>query len=121
MAETSNTILVPNAGTILTKASSMWALYGTFVVDVGIKVLEYVQNNRELKWQDMLLPVALIVIAGLRVIAQKSVTNETERKLQQETIVRKQLEEVATTVGPPISPAEVHDMKQEAVHLTTPT
>lgn len=70
--------LVPNPGTVLLKASSMWATYGAFVIDVGIKILEYIQDNRELKWQDMLVPLALICIAAFRVVQQQSITNATK-------------------------------------------
>lgn len=65
--------LVNNPGTVLLKASSMWAAYGALAVDVGIKVLEYVRDHKDLKWQDMLLPIILICIPIFRVVHQDSV------------------------------------------------
>jgi hypothetical protein len=106
--------LVPNAREVAFKASSMWALYGAFVIDAAIKVLEYVQANRELKWQDALMPIALIVIGAARLIQQKALATATERRLQQEKLTREQLEVVATTEGPPISREQVKAIKKDA-------
>lgn len=106
--------LIPNAGEVAAKASSMWALYGAFVIDVGIKVLEYIQNNREVKWQDMVVPIALIVVAAFRLTYQSSLASQTERKLLQERITRQRLETVATSDGPPITPAQVKSIKKDA-------
>lgn len=66
--------LIPNAGTVLLKASSLWAAYGALVIDAGIKVLEYVRDNREVRWQDMVVPILLLLVPLFRVIQQKSVT-----------------------------------------------
>lgn len=109
-----NPKLIPNAGAVLARSSSLWAIYGAFVIDVGIKVLEYLQANRDLKWQDAIIPVALILATAFRVMPQRSITSATETKLLQESLVRRQLEAVATSEGPPISPAQVQAIKKEA-------
>jgi hypothetical protein len=106
--------LVPNAKEVASKATSMWALYGAFVIDAGIKILEYIQTNREVKWQDALMPIALIVIGAARLIQQKSLATATERRLQEEKLTRIQLEQVATTAGPPITHEEVKAIKAES-------
>lgn len=69
-----NPRLIPNAGTVLLKASSLWAAYGAIVIDVGIKVLEYVRDNRAVRWQDMVVPVLLLLVPAFRVIQQRSIT-----------------------------------------------
>lgn len=104
--------LIPNAGTVAVKSASLWALYGTFVVDVSIKILEYVQNHREVKWQDAILPIALIIAGALRLVPQQSITSDTERQLAKEKLTRMQLEVVATSDGPPITARDVADIKQ---------
>lgn len=106
--------LVPNAGDVLAKSSSLWAVYGAFIVDVGIKVLQYLQENRDLKWQDAIIPIALILATAFRVIPQRSITSATERKLLEERLTRRQLEVVATSEGPPISADQVKAIKREA-------
>lgn len=106
--------LIPNAGTVAAKASSMWALYGAFLIDAGIKILEYIQDNRQLKWQDMLVPIALIVVAAFRLTYQASLATATERKLQAERIARERLEKEATSAGPPISKREAEVIKMDA-------
>lgn len=106
--------LVPNAGEVALKASSMWALYGAFVIDAGIKILQYLQDNREVKWQDALMPIALIVIGAARLIQQKALVTATEEKLEQERLTRLALEKEATSPGPALTDAQVRDIKQEA-------
>lgn len=66
--------LVANPGTVLLKASSLWPAYGTLLVDVTIKILEWFQDHRVLRWQDAVLPIALILIPAFRVVQQDSVT-----------------------------------------------
>jgi hypothetical protein len=111
--------LVPNAGEVALKASSMWALYGAFVIDAGIKVLQYLQENREVKWQDALMPIALIVIGAARLIQQKALATATERKLAEEKITRQVLEGVATSAGPPITQEQVKAIKKDAADATS--
>jgi len=67
-------MLVPNATTVLVKASSLWAAYGAFILDVSIKILQYMQDCRELKWQDMVVPILLLLVPAFRVIRQESIT-----------------------------------------------
>lgn len=65
--------LVQNPGTVLLKASSLWATYGILLCDVVIKIVEYIRDNREKRWQDLVLPVALLFIPLFRVVQQESV------------------------------------------------
>lgn len=113
--------LVPNAADVALKASSMWALYGAFIIDVTIKVLEYIQTNREMKWQDMLVPIALIVIGAARLTNQRSLATATERRLQAEKITRQVLESVATSSGPPINKEDVANIKRDAAEAASVT
>lgn len=66
--------LVPNPGKVLLKASSLWAAYGALALDVGIKVQEYVRDHRELRWQDMVVPILLLLIPAFRVVQQQSLS-----------------------------------------------
>lgn len=70
--------LVPNAPTVLARASSLWAAYGALAIDVGIKALEYLRDHRDLKWQDALLPLALLLIPLFRVVKQESLSGPTQ-------------------------------------------
>lgn len=106
--------LIPNAGTVATTASSMWAVYGAFLLAAGIPTLEYIQNNRGLRWQDMVVPIAIIVIGAARLTFQTSVATATERKLEQERLTRVALEVEATSPGPAITQDQVKAIKQEA-------
>jgi hypothetical protein len=64
--------LVENPGKVLVRASSLWAAYGALILDVGIKVLEYVRDNREMRLQDMVVPILLLLIPVFRVVQQQS-------------------------------------------------
>lgn len=106
--------LIPNAKEVATRASSMYALYGAFVIDVTIKVLEYIQTHRDLKWQDAAVPIALIIIGACRLVQQQALASATDRRLQQERIAREELEQIATSAGPPITHDQVRAIKRDA-------
>jgi hypothetical protein len=112
--------LVPNPGRVLLTSSSMQVVYVAFIFDVGTKVLEYLQNNRELKWQDAIVPILLIIVPPLRIVLQQSLASAAERKAAEEKVVRQKLEEVATSAGPPITPADVAQIKREAAAAVNP-
>lgn len=108
--------LVPNAGTIATTATSMWAAYGAIAIYILDKVVEYLQSPEAAKftWTQAVLGVLLVAIPILRVWYQSSLATATERKLQAERIAREKLEEVATSEGPPISKTQAKVIKQDA-------
>lgn len=115
-------MLVANAPQVLTRASSLWAAYGAIVLFLGDKIVEYLQSPAaaNLTWKDAALGVLLVLIPILRVWQQQSITTATERKLQEEKITRKALEEVATSAGPPISQDEVREIKRDAAAAVSP-
>lgn len=111
--------LVPNPGKVLARASSMWAVYGGLLVLLVDKAPELLNGPGADKlispeWRDRLLGLCLILAPILRVIQQQSISTATELKLQEERLTRRRLEEVATSDGPPISPAEVKAIKRDA-------
>ena len=116
-------VLVPNAKEVATRAASMWAIYGAFAIDIAIKVLQYIQDNREMKWQDMVVPIALIVVGAARLMQQQSLATATERRLEAEQLTAQTLAQVAVSPGPPITKKDVADIKRDAAiaaSLTTP-
>lgn len=66
--------LVPNAGKIWWRSSASWAAIGAATLDVAIKAFEFYVNNRNLKWQDAVVPIAMLLVPLFRVIQQESVT-----------------------------------------------
>lgn len=111
--------LIPNPGRVLARASSMWAVYGGLLILLVDKAPELLNGPGADKlisteWRDRLLGLCLILAPILRVIQQGSITTATERKLLEERLTRRQLEVVATSDGPPISPDQVKAIKREA-------
>jgi hypothetical protein len=66
--------LVPNAGKLWWRSSASWAAIAAAAMDVTIKVVEFMNNNRELRWQDAIVPVVVLLVPLFRVIQQESVT-----------------------------------------------
>lgn len=113
--------LVPNPGRVLATSSSLWAAYGAIVLFVGDKAVEYLQSPAaaDLGWKDAVLGVLLFAIPILRILYQQSLASATERQLQEEKLTREQLEEVATSPGPPLTPGQVKDIKKDAAAAAT--
>lgn len=105
---------VPNPGTILLKASSLWVTYGVIITDVTIKIIEYINEHREFKWQDMVLPIVLLLIPLFRVIQQQSVATATERKLAEENLVRLRMQQEAMSSTPPLTEEQVKVITEDA-------
>lgn len=106
--------LIPNAGTVAKRSSSMWALYGAFVIDISIKALEFIQTHRGIKWQDAIVPIALIIIGSARLTRQPDLETATQQDLATEKLARLAFEKEATAVGPPISTETAEKIKREA-------
>lgn len=108
--------LIPNAKSVATTATSMWAAYGAIFLYLADKTIDYLQSPEGLKlsWSQGALGVLLVAIPVLRLWYQQSLATSTERKLLQERITRQRLETVATSEGPPITPAQVKSIKKDA-------
>jgi hypothetical protein len=108
--------LIPNAKSVATSATSMWAAYGAIVIYVLDKVVAYLQSPEGAKftWTQAALGILLVAIPVLRLWYQQSLATLTERNLLQEKITRKRLETAATSDGPPITAAQVQSIKKDA-------
>lgn len=111
--------LVPNAGSVLTKASSVWALYGGLAILMVNVIHDWLKDPGT---ASLMSPATLQLLLGVctalgiifRVIQQEALRTATERQLEQEKLVRLQLEQVATSEGPPITPQQVKAIKRDA-------
>jgi hypothetical protein len=108
--------LIPNAKSVATSATSMWAAYGAIVIYLLDKLVAYLQSPEGAKftWTQAALGILLVAIPALRLLYQQSLATLTERSLLREKIARKRLEIEATSDGPPITPAQVKAIKQDA-------
>lgn len=107
--------LIPNAREVAFNASSMWALYGVFFTDAGIKILElFILHSRDWTWKDFIVPVLSIVAMTCRLIQQERLKNATEQRLEAEKLARQRFEIEATSSAPPLTPVEAEAIKQDA-------
>lgn len=107
--------LIPNAGAVAAGASSMWALYGVFFIDAGIKIMElFILHSREWTWKDFVVPILSIVAMTCRLIYQEKLSTATEKKLAEEQIARKKFEDVAQSDIAPINAEDAKYIKEDA-------
>lgn len=105
--------LIPNARQVASHAASMWAIYGAFVIDAAVKIVMYLETNREVHWRDAITPIALIIIGAARLMHQESLKTATQRQLEMERLMRERLEVEATTPGPALTQVEVRAIQQD--------
>lgn len=116
--------LVPNAPTVATQSSTMLTLYVGIIgnaADMLVKVLQSPSvADANIPWVQPALLVLMIIAAVCRLTAQKSIATATEQQLAKEKAVSKTLEQVATSEGPPITKADVEQIKREAAWKANP-
>lgn len=115
--------LVANPGKVALTASSLWAVYGAVLILIVDKAPEWLnmpafQKVMSPEWRDRLLALCLFLAWLFRLIQQQALANATERKLQEERLVRQHLELEATSSTPPLTPNQVKAIKRHAKAVT---
>lgn len=116
-------IFVANWKEVLSRSAVVWVgLIGAFLPEVPGWILKAIDSGQA----DFLSPEAknylrmflmVVAIPLARIWKQQKLATATERRLEQEKLVRVALEKEATSPGPAITQADVREIKNQAAEV----